>query len=342
MASLAERLKEKGADLPDGKQLPNLPGLAIVSHAELSISDREKKQLFTPLEEGGQQAIQAEEKFKRECEQDLLKEVKTTVIRWAQECLANHEKHKQLQEKGMLKCRVQARWSKELNQNLHTFFENLGARIAASCEKDNAASERPAWEKYAARDEKWIIGFNVSAFDSFIKVYPQCLGPIDVKLRDFVEDYCRKVNLETCTIRAVFDALEARYGPLMRSFKNRVKGVLAEVVTSIEEERRRSSKKEGGGRGGGGASKRPRLSPAADPGLTTAEDAAWAAEVLAPLGLRPGGGEPLVKPPPAVLAQVLAALRALAPTTALLKATNLGIIVGHYRQHPSQEVSGVA
>jgi len=215
---------------------------------------------------------------------------------------------------------VQARWSKELNENLHAFFENLGARIVTSCEKENAMSERPAWAKYAARDEKWMIDF---------------------KLQDFIEEHCRNVNIETCTIQAVLDVLETKFGPLTQRFKNRTKNIIAKIVNNLEEERRRASKKKEA-TDSGGSSKRPRTAAVGDTDLHTPEDAAWAAEVLAPLGLRPGSNEPVVKPPVAVLALILASLKTLVPTKELLRSTHLGIIVNYYRQHSSQEISSAA
>jgi len=341
MSSLADRLKQKGFQLPD--EAPPVPlhskihskVTAVGAHRELTISSRERVQLFTPLETRGSKAIKVEEKINKDCEQDLLKGVRKTLINWVQMCLANPDKRQQLHEKGLLKCRVQAQWSKDLNSDLHAFVEGFGGRIAANCEKENSASTRPAWENYAARDEKWIVGFDVAAFENFMKAHPRVLGPSDCKLRQFIEDHSRKVNVDNSTLRVLYEALEAQYGPLAESLKTRAKHIAAEAVNSLSEERKSGSKRRDAN-DAGGPSKRGRV------GLCSAEDAAWAAEVLAPLGMTPGSNVLAAKPPVDVMTPIMAGLRHLEPSAELLKSTNLGIIVANYRQHPSPEIAGAA
>lgn len=330
MSSLADRLKSKGYELPAASPpVPLHTQLTGAPHRELTTSSREKRQIFTPLEGSGEKAIKAEEKFKKDCEQDLLKGVKKTLIHWVQECLTNPEKRQKLHEKGLLKCRVQAQWSKDLNNALHAYIENFGGRVAASCEKENAMADRPAWEKYAARDEKWMIGFDLAAFQSYIQATPQVLGPSDIKLHEFIEEYSRKVDLEATTVGTLLAALETQFGPLMPSFKGRTKQIVAEVVNRSVEERKRGAK-------------RPRLAGGSRSSMHSPEDAAWAADLLAPLGLKPGSNEPAMTVPVVVLAPILASLKSLEPSAELLRSTSLGIIVASYRQHPSAEIARAA
>jgi len=336
MGSLAERLKEKGFQLIDEHPPAPRHTRLAAPHRELTISASEKRQLFTPLEQQGAKAIQVEVQFQKECGKDLLKGVRKTLVSWVQECLANPEKRQKLHEKGLLKCRVQAQWSKELNNDLHAFIEGFGGRIAASCEKENGEA-RPAWEKYAARTEQWMVGFSAAAFESFIQAHLQVLGPSDCQLRDFIEDYSRKVDLEVNTIRALLEALETQFGPVTQTLKNRAKQLAAEIVNNLAEERRRGSRKREAS-DAGGAAKRPRTAV----GLRTPEDAAWAADMLAPLGLKPGSNELVAKPPVAVLSPILAGLKTLEPSADQLRSSKLGVIVGSYRHHSSPDIARVA
>jgi hypothetical protein len=339
MSSLAERLKEKGYDLPaERPAVPRHANLTTASHKELSLSAREKNTLFTPVVTNTQKVVQAEEKFKRECGKDLLKGVKKTVTTWVQECIADPEKIEKLKEKGMVKCRVQAQWSKDLNDDLHAFVENFGGRVAAACEKENAAAQRPAWEKYAARDEKWIIAFDATAFERFISSHPQVLGPSDLRLREFIEEHSRRVDIETSTIRELLNALEFKFGPLTQATKSRAQRIVSEVVNGLEEARQHGQSK----RAGANAAKRPRLAAAGHAGLSSPDDAAWAAALLAPLGLRPGSKELMIKAPLVVLAPTLASLKSLQASAELLRSTNLGIIVASYRHHSNLDIARVA
>merc|ERR1719310_1804565 len=103
MSSLADRLKDKGFKLIDAKlPVPQHTQLTGAAHKELSLTAREKRQIFTPLEQRGEKAIQAEAKFKRDCEKDLLEGVRKTLIHWVQECLASPEKRQRLHDKRLL------------------------------------------------------------------------------------------------------------------------------------------------------------------------------------------------------------------------------------------------
>merc|ERR1712232_131358 len=138
------------------------------------------------------------------------------------------------------------------------------------------------------------------------------------------EDHILSIDVQNTTVRKMIEACESKFGPITVATKNRCKQIAADIVTKVN--------KAGGD---GKAYKKAKTAAGVKKSnLTSPEDAAWAADVLAPLGLRPGTQELAVRSPASVVEPILLALKTLQPTADLLKSTGLGIIVNLYRQHP--------
>jgi len=311
-------------------------------HAALGTSKEEYKQLFTPLANQGAKALEEENKRKKAGEQDLLKEVKATLKRWVQECLAREDKSKRLKEKGILKCRVHAKWSEGLHEKLKELIASYKGRLVADCEKENSADGKPpAW---LPRQEKWLVGFDSVAFEAFMELHPEVIEPPPSKVRLLVEEFVSRDTgkLDQHRLRELKEALEARFGTLRPLLLEHVASIAEEAIMARLHPKRGVKRKEGTDREGQQQQgKKPR--PGA-PRIEKARDAAWAAAVLAPLGLR-GDGTPIVKVPASLACLFLDGLLNLEQVPDFhqaLKSTSLGKVVNNYRHHKNQEVAAAA
>jgi len=319
----------------------------VAEHVPLAVSATERRQLFTPLAQQGAGAIEEERRKKIEGEKDRLKEVKSTLKRWVQECLAREEKRKRLQEKGVLKCRVQAKWSEGLHDNLKQLIAGYKGKLTADCEKENGggAPGRPG-EKHPAwlpRSERWLVGFDAAAFEAFMVAHPEVVEPPEVKVRLFVEEFVASDSrVDGSRLKQLCEALEAQFGPLRQPLLERAQA-LAEDAVAIRTKKGTKRKDAAAEKEQAASAKRPR---AEVPRIETVRDAAWAASALAPMGLGgEGGSSLLVRVPAAVAAPILEGLRALEGTPTFhdaLRSTPVGKVVNGYRHHPSAEVAGVA
>mmetsp|Transcript_44446 Transcript_44446/g.126845 ORF Transcript_44446/g.126845 Transcript_44446/m.126845 type:complete len:411 (+) Transcript_44446:58-1290(+) len=371
---LAARLKRRGLELPGELPVPaggatllsgGLPttsksgraragagtaergtaaaAVTSAAHAPLGVSSIEQKQLFTPLAQQGSDAIEEERKRKAESERDLLHEVRSTLRRWVQECLAREEKHQKLVEKGMLKCRVKAKWSEGLHENLKQLIKRYGGKLAADCEKENSTDNasgrtqgaKPAW---LPRQERWLVGFDAAAFEAFMEAHPEVVDPAENKVRTFVEEFvANDTRLEAARKEELRQALEGRFGPLRRALVERAAGMAQDAI---------AVRKKGTKRKDGAADKesvQAKRARAEAPRIAGVQDAAWAAATLAPLGLR---GEvssaTLVARVPAVVAlpllEGLRALEGIPEFHEAMRGTPIGKVVNGYRHHASAEV----
>jgi len=195
----------------------------------------------------------------------------------------------------------------------------------------SASAARPSWEQHlGARDEQWVVAFNAAAFERFIKAHPKVLGPMDARLKQFVEEHILKVNVQDVTVRMLLEACHNKFGPCSPTVKNRIKQCAAEIVQKVSKYPAAKKNKE---------AKQPVKVTST---LTSNLDAKWAAEVLAPLGLLQGKEQLAATSPASVVLPILEALRTLNPTKDLLKETELGIIVNLYRQSQTPEVAAAA
>jgi len=310
------------------------------------VSEAEKRQLFTPLAQQGHGAIEEERKRKAEGEIDRLKEVKSTLKRWVQECLARDEKRKKLQEKGMLKCRVQAKWSEGLHEKLKQLIGGYKGRLMADCEKENngGAPGKPG-EKFPSwlpRNERWLVGFDAAAFEAFMQAHPEVVEPPEAKVRLFLEEFVASdTKVDKDRLKKLSEALEAQFGPLRQPLLDRAQALAEESITSRTKKgtKRKDAASEKEQLSGG---KRPKV----EVRIETVQDAAWAASALAPMGL---GGEgssgPVVRVPAVVAVPILEGLRSLEGLPVFhtaLRSTPLGKVVNGFRQHPSSEVATLA
>jgi len=290
----------------------------------LALTAAERQTLFTPLMEQGTRALKQEKKLQAQAQDGLLSNVQTTLRKWVQDCLAKEDKRDRLLEKGMLKCRVQAKWSEGLHQKLKDYAGSFGARLAADCEKENA-TKHPAW---LPRNERWLVGFDARAIEAFLSQNPMALEPPSSQVRTFVDEYVAAKS--PLTGDALAEALQGRFGPLRPATLERARHIAGLL--------RRGSKRKGGP--GAQAVGEDQLARIEAP-----EDVAWAGATLAPMGLRPDGGEPLVRAPASIAAPLLEGLKAVADMqdlVALLRDTQIGKVVAGYRHHPNAEVAKAA
>jgi len=298
--------------------------LSAPAPAPLGLSQAEKRSLFTPLAEQGQSAIKQEQQRQLQSQGDLLKGVEATLVRWVQECLARDEKRDKLVEKGMLKCRVQAKWSDGLDESLKQLARGYGAKLAVDGGKENA-EKHPEWLRLA-RNEKWLIGFDAAAFETFLAAHPETLDAPCPQLRVLAEGHAESVAKSP---QVLSDALFARFGPLRHATMERARKFA--LMT------KRGAKRKGGP---GGRPEEEQWKAR----IEWPEDVAWAAATLAPMGLRPTG-EPLVRVPASAALPILEGLGILASMpdlVRLLRDHGLGKVVSGYRHHPKPEVAKVA
>merc|ERR1712048_87911 len=181
--SLSERMKERGLALNSSSKSKD------AGHHQLAVSNAEQQQLFTPLAAQGAKAVEDEKRRKKETEQELLADVKSTLKKWVQECLTSEDKRKKLLEKGRLKCAFQATWSEGLNKKLKGLVENYGGKLVADGEKEGK-EKKPAWVTAAElRKEKWLVAFDAAAFENFMRNHPEVVDPPEEGVKNTVRDY---------------------------------------------------------------------------------------------------------------------------------------------------------
>ena len=321
-----------GGELPGGEQPAPLAQTAA------------EKRVFTPLAQQG-------EKRKEDAPQDVFSHVKSTIKRWVQESLAREDKRKKLLEKGMLKCCVQAQWSEFLHEKLKELVSGYGGKLISDTEKDKSkdkdkdSAEVPEDKPpaYLPRKEKWLVGFNLKAFEACLRDYPDLMGPVNNSLKTFVDSYCAVPGSEAKNIKELYAALEEKYGPLQWSVLDRAKMIATEVMNAKMEAgeagkwQKRSADGKPKGKGKGKVVEEV-------PTLTTEVECKWAASILAPLGLNQDGSLVIWCPASAAL-PVLKGLQALSGTDHIQKVvrnTPIGKIVNAYRHHSNNEASKLA
>lgn len=394
---LASRVKSRGLQLPS--DAPALSGAALglsgglaargpkglptaPEHRPLEVTALEKRQLFTPLMQQGSSAMEEEKRRRIAFEQDRLTEVKATLRRWVQECLAREDKRKRFLEKGVLKCRVQAKWSEGLHDALKQLIAGYKGKLLADGEKDGSAEKQPAW---LPRNERWLVAFDGPAFEAYMAAHPQVVEPPEQRVRSFAEDFVAgQEEPDPKKLLQLGEALEKQFGPLRAPLVERAKhlaeesilsrirkaaaadaakkdkykkkpkpadaeaavaaaaAAAAEKAAAMEKKRKEREEKEKKNRDG---NKRPKVAQ-----MESLADAAWAASSLAPLGMasaEAGSGErgPAVRVPSEVAGPLLEGLKALKNSPAFhdaLRSTNVGKVVNAYRHHPSAEVAAAA
>lgn len=364
MASdLAARLKNRGVELPSfsaeglagpaalsaatvgfgGKRRPasGVAPAAAIQHAPLAASSAERN-LFTPLAEQGGGAIKEEQRRKEAGEKDLLHEVKVTLKKWVQECLARDEKRAKLLEKGMLKCRVQAQWSEGLHEKMKALIATYEGKVMVDGGKENEGTkkEHPSW---LPRQEKWMVGFDATAFQRFVDSHPEALEPGHLSVCKFIDDFAENAQIDTMRVKDFSEALEARFGPLRRPLLDRAKELVVNAIKARHDPAsKKGIKRKGDETQQGAGAKRPCQDPKI-PQISSKIDAAWAAALLAPFGLGGEGGASLVLRAPAATAKPL--IEALRPLDTFpffhdaLRETQLGRILAAYRSHSCPAVA---
>jgi len=365
---LASRLKDKGISLPSASAAPvplsggipvapqnsDTAGVGTV-HAPLSVTSSEKKQLFTPLANQGSKAIEAEQKRKAESEQDLLNGVRNMLKRWVQECLVKDDKRDKFLEKGSLKCRVQAKYSEGFHDKLKKMVNGYGGQLIADWETKAAGGKNgsqdggkkpPGW---LPRDEKWLVSFDVAAFESFMRSHPEVVDPPAAKVRGFVDSFLQNIDVEAIRIKDLFQALETKFGHVRKAVLDRAKQMAADVINRrAEEEMKPGVKRKIDGAKGAPGPKKKKTTPkdeSKEARIETAEDVTWATATLAPMGLRDKDGDPIMRSPASISLPILEGLKALENMEDfrnLLKSTQIGKVVNNFRHHPSPEVSSAA
>jgi len=328
-----------GGRRPGGKSGALTP--PPLQHVALSATYGEQSKLFAPLADQGSKVIQAEKRMKEEGEREMLEGVRSTLKRWVQECLARDEKRQKLLEKGSMKCRVQAKWSENLHKMMKQLIARYGGKLEADCDKENHGSAAtPAW---LPRNERWLVSFDIAAFQAYMDAHPEVVEPPEEKVRAFVEEFTRGVDPEAISLKDLFTAMEGRFGTMRQALKDRVRELARTMLEARLQDSAKAAKRKCDA--AAPAAKRAKISGA--PRVETAQDAAWAAAVLAPLGFKgaEGGGSALAVFCPTVLAgpflESLGDFHVAAGSrfSEILRTTQLGKIVNGYRNHPKPDVA---
>eukprot|EP00928_Gymnodinium_smaydae_P053727 TRINITY_DN37653_c0_g1_i1.p1 TRINITY_DN37653_c0_g1~~TRINITY_DN37653_c0_g1_i1.p1 ORF type:complete len:537 (-),score=180.21 TRINITY_DN37653_c0_g1_i1:411-1973(-) len=347
--SLSSRLKDRGLDLtpiaiPERSKGGVTAAVAqATSHAPLSTSSAEKSSLFTPIEAGDkrkQQRLEEANQRRKEAEDKIMKGIEDQLKKWVKGCLASDDTRQKLLGKGMLKCRLQARWSEGLNERIKALVTSYGGKLATDGDKDPAA-RGPAWAQAAElRNERWLVGFDAAAFETFMKQHPETVDPPETSVREFVRSFIATADLDSISIKTVIEALREKFGAVRQALVNRAKAMVVEEV---------QKRQEGGGKGKRKGAPGDKKNPAkrqkiGEAIIETSQDVEWAGATLAPLGLKETG-EPVVRSPASVALPILNGLKALHENKefhSMMKSTKIGKVINGLRRHPSAEVSGLS
>merc|ERR1719220_671013 len=104
------------------------------------------------------------------------------------------DKREKLREKGCLKCRVQATFSEGLHEMMKELVARYGGALVADSEKDKDNKAAPSW---LPRKEKWIVGFDPAAFETFIELHPEVIDLPESQIRTFVEKFVWDADAES-------------------------------------------------------------------------------------------------------------------------------------------------
>lgn len=164
-------------------------------------------------------------------------------------------------------------------------------------------------------------------------MHSDVVDPPSDQVRKFVEDLVVR-SIVPANADSFGESMEQRFGPVRPALVARARRMA--LVGG-----RRGTKRKGGPGAEADTGERDSRKVIVE----AAEDVAWAAATLAPMGMKADVGEPLVRAPAAVVLPIFAGLRALAGLpdfVALLKQTSIGKVVAGYRHDPNQEVGKAA
>jgi len=294
------------------------------------MSKSDFKSLFTPLLAQGAEGIERERRLKLEVQDDIVKGVHDTLIKWVQLCLTNPERQKSLLEKGMLKCRVQATWSEGLHEKLKKYMSQYGSGVKLKMDGDKENADRPAYAAYLQRSEKWHVGFDTSAFEAFVALNPGVLDPPSAQVRALVEEAVKNKSTG-----ALAEALQKRFGPLRQATLDRANSMIASASSSSRQGVKRKASN----------ADDQELPESKKARIASVEDVAWVASTLSPMGLKADSGEPVVRAPSSVIVPLFEGLSAMAKLPNLrniLRETQIGKVIAGYRHHPNAEIAKVA
>jgi len=350
--SLSDRLKGRGLDMPAGAADATGAGGttaltasalkaasrsdAAPDHAPLAVSAAEQKQLFTPLASQGAKALEAQKELRDENENETIARISKTLKRWVQECLVVEDKWKKLIAKGVLKCRVQARWSEGLDTKLKSLVSEYGAKLSVESEKEGA-EKAPAWATAAElRQEKWMVGFDLAAFEKFTNAHPDTVDPPEEKVRAFIKEFIKSADLQTMKVKDLIEGLQVKFGKMRRPCLDRAKTIASDDILESQQPKK-----------SGLQAQKPKvvMRKEAKSQIGKDEDVRWAEATLAPLGMREGSDDPVLRAPQAIALPILKGLKNLEEMNSfrtLLKNTKIGKVVNAYRNHPNSEVAKAA
>jgi len=198
-----------------------------------------------------------------------------------------------------------------------------------------------------------IIGFDAAAFQVYIAQHPEVVDPAPDKIREFLEQFVKNADLETVTLKNVYNEVEKKFGPVRRALLGRVKQITTESIqkrTAADEKAKSTVVKD----------KVTVGQPAPEPfkvnkgtgreeykraRIECPEDVTWAAATLAPFGLSADTGEPLVRAPPSVALPIMCGLSEFENMECFreqLVKTQLGKVVNAFKASPAADVAKVA
>lgn len=136
------------------------------------------------------------------------------------------------------------------------------------------------------------MGFDVAAFEAFGKQHPDVVEPPILKVRRFVAEFVRNADVQTMRLKDLFDAMEARLGPVRTPLKARVKRMATDHINGVgqEEEAKKGVKRKSDGMQPQASAKPyykpPEIMEDKRSRIDDGVDIAWAASLLAPMGFK--------------------------------------------------------
>eukprot|EP00811_Abedinium_folium_P002711 NODE_1248_length_2548_cov_6.370095.p1 GENE.NODE_1248_length_2548_cov_6.370095~~NODE_1248_length_2548_cov_6.370095.p1 ORF type:complete len:664 (-),score=188.60 NODE_1248_length_2548_cov_6.370095:318-2309(-) len=226
---------------------------------------------------------------------------------------------------------------------------SMGEIAIAATPNDKGAVLSHALAKADVPLYRFFITFNAAAFETFMRIHPDVVEPPVIKLRDYVAEFVRKVDVETMRLKDLYESLEKKFGPMRRATLERSKLFVSEAIAREAANAKRNI-------GANTHLKDKNAQPLARFGgavvnsevkrarIETPEDVRWAASYLAPLGFRENG-EAIVRLSAPLAAPVLEGLKDLEELSgfrAILKDTSIGKVVNSFRTHPNPETQRAA